>query len=83
VFYCTFVRIEKRITQRKLAKTTGIRQPVISHIEKGRIVPTDSERKVLAKALGITPDHLLRHVSAAPLGDGAEFHDVQREKAGA
>jgi transcriptional regulator with XRE-family HTH domain len=79
VFYCTFIRIERGLSQRKLATITGIGQPTISDIEHGRTNPNDRERKALAKALGVSIDDLLKPVDAKPLGDGAEFRDAAKE----
>lgn len=47
-------RNEQRITQKQLEEMSGVRQPVIARIEKGRSIPQiDTFLKVL-KPLGLT-----------------------------
>ena len=46
------LRISKKITQRQLAKKTGISQQHISKIESGEITPTYATLEKIAKALG-------------------------------
>jgi transcriptional regulator with XRE-family HTH domain len=72
-------RILKEQSQQDLADATGISRSIISNIENGRVNPTPTELAALGHALNCPPDRLLDHVSADPLGPGAEFRDSQRE----
>jgi transcriptional regulator with XRE-family HTH domain len=81
VLYVKFVRLERQLSLSELGHTLDLSYSLLSKIEKGRVNPTADELKSIAKALGVTrPECLLEHVSASPLGDGAEFKDAQREK---
>jgi transcriptional regulator with XRE-family HTH domain len=79
VRYTKFLRVKLGLSQQKLSLRSGVRQPIISDIETGRSVPTIAEADALARVLGCDPTDLLKHVDAAPLGDGVEFRDAQRE----
>ena len=59
------VRKKKGWNQTVLAYRTGISIGDISKIENGRMVPYPSQRKRLAKALGIQPDELTMQVTDA------------------
>ena len=53
-------REEKRMTQSKLAKKSGLTQATISRIESGEVKQLKSEAiKALAKALDVTEDFLM------------------------
>ena len=52
-------RVAKNITQAELAKRTGIHQPVICDLEKGRHAPTLSTVERIAIALGVTASELV------------------------
>lgn len=55
------LRKDKRITQTKLAKMTGITHGTISKLERGLIKELSSNSvDKMAKALGVTTDYLLR-----------------------
>ena len=41
------------VTQWDLAADTGIHPTTLSHIERGRLVPTEEQKKKIAKALNI------------------------------
>ena len=47
------VRVLKRIPQEYLEMQTKINQTRISQIENGLVVPTDGEKKKLARAIGV------------------------------
>jgi transcriptional regulator with XRE-family HTH domain len=80
VFYLKFRRIELDLTCREVAKQSGIGNAWYGQIERGRVNPTTDELKRIAKALKCTPQRLMVPVDAAPLGDGAEHRDAQREE---
>ena len=50
--------LQRRISQRSLAKQTGIAESTLSLILHGFRPPTASQRRRLAKALGVTQDEL-------------------------
>lgn len=50
---------EKNITQKELAKITGLTESAISHYVKGDRVPRGANLVKIAKALGVTTDELL------------------------
>src|SRR5438128_172877 len=73
-------KVRKDQSAKDPRRTVGINASIISNILNGRSNPRPDELIRLANSLGITPpERLLAHVSAAPLGDGAEFADAQRE----
>lgn len=45
-------RVKRRKTQWDIRIATGIHQSKVSLIERGYVCPTDSEKSILAKALG-------------------------------
>lgn len=46
-------RTERKLSQRKLSKLSGISSPTICHIETGKVEkPRESTRRILAKILG-------------------------------
>jgi len=48
------IRLTKNITQLELGLLSRIHQPKISLIERGLVVPTESEKKRLADALNVS-----------------------------
>ncbi len=52
-------RLKRNLTQSDLARETGIPQPNISRIEKGKLDITISTLKRIANALGVSPGVLL------------------------
>jgi transcriptional regulator with XRE-family HTH domain len=78
---CKFIRLEQDRSGRSVAKGARLFPQVLSDIERGRTNPTSDELKRLAKTLNFEgePTRLLDHISAAPLGDGAEARDSLRE----
>jgi transcriptional regulator with XRE-family HTH domain len=62
---CLFERLRQDRTQRDVARSAKIHQPVYSHIERGRVNPTSAELQQIAVALGWSgdPDRLLDHVT--------------------
>ena len=48
----------KKKSQRWLANKTKIREPILSQIINGRIIPTSEERAAIAKVLKKTEDFL-------------------------
>jgi len=46
------IRAEKRLTQFKLALLSRITQSRLSYLENSLLMPTEDEKKKLAKALG-------------------------------
>ncbi len=72
------LRIMRGLSQQQLAVLVKLDQPEISRIESGRVNPLPGELGVLSRLLNCPPDRLLDHVSAAPLGPGAELQDKQR-----
>ena len=77
------LRQKKRWRQEDLAKATGLRQPVISRIELGRLQqPKTDVLKRLSEALGVGADYLIfgayktKGVSAS--GASVENDDLQR-----
>lgn len=50
------------LTQRELAETSGVKQPLIAAIERGTRQPTETVRSALDAALRVRPSQLLRAV---------------------
>ena len=48
------LRLAKGLSQTELANQIGVRQPIISRIEKGTHVPTWRNLERIARALGVT-----------------------------
>lgn len=55
------VRTKKLLTQRELAKLSGLTQVTISFIENGLADPMDLTKAKLAKALGVSVKTLFPH----------------------
>lgn len=53
------LRESKGISTHKLAKLVDVTQPMITHIERGRKIPSLSLAVDIAQALGCTLDELL------------------------
>lgn len=49
------------LTQAELAEKTGLSETAIRSYELGNRNPKDGHRKVIAKALGVSPDYLREH----------------------
>jgi len=56
------VRKELGISQYRLAKLTGINQPVLCNIERGRVYPWPKYRKLIAEALNADEDGLFDEI---------------------
>lgn len=54
-------RTELGLTQLELAEKTGLSEAAIRSYELGSRNPKDAHRKVIAKALGVSPDYLREH----------------------
>ncbi len=54
------IRLEKGISQNKIAHTLGIDRAFISNIENGKTNPTLATIAKLAKAIGVSSDELLK-----------------------
>ena len=50
------LRLATGMTQRRAADSAGIPAPYLSQIEKGRMVPTASERAALLRVYGLSDD---------------------------
>mgnify|MGYP003606862669 CR=1 FL=1 len=48
------------LSQRELADMSGVKQPLISAIERGRREPTDAVRQLLEQSLQVRPSQVLR-----------------------
>ena len=57
-----FERVNRRISQERLALVTGVPQPVICLIERGTWNPNPNQLAALAHALGVAPSDLLAEV---------------------
>lgn len=53
------LRLEKNLTQAKLAKETGLSQAGLAHWENGQRIPNGIVIVTLAKYFGVTTDYLL------------------------
>ena len=71
------LRIMRGLSQQQLAILVKLDQPEISRIESGRVNPSPEELAVLSRVLDFPAEELLEHVSAAPLGPGAEHLDAE------
>jgi len=49
-------RLEKRLTQRELAKAAGLSNTAISNLERGTVRPTALTRYKIAMALNVEPN---------------------------
>lgn len=54
------IRIEKGISQNKIARTLGIDRAFISNIENGKTNPTLSTIAKIAKAIGVSVGELMK-----------------------
>jgi transcriptional regulator with XRE-family HTH domain len=75
-----FARLNRGWSLCDLAARTGLTHSVLCQIERGRVNPTNQEIERISDALSFDPARFFTHVSAEPLGDGAEFRDSQREE---
>jgi transcriptional regulator with XRE-family HTH domain len=57
-----FERQNKQLPQMRIARLARIAQPVISQIERGRLVPTPAQLARLADVFGVKPEDLLKDV---------------------
>jgi transcriptional regulator with XRE-family HTH domain len=61
-----FERFLKRISQEKLAKEAGLTQSTVSRIERGLRPVKPEEKKVIARALGLSVGDLFPSQEAQP-----------------
>ena len=76
-------RQSRHRTVRGLARHLGISPSFISHIERGRTIPSVATLYVIAAELGLTLDHIFKSVqstASAPWGSGST--DVQQTQRG-
>lgn len=52
-------RIRRKIQQKELAFGAGIRRPLLSKIESGRVNPSIEEVRAIARALGVSQAEVL------------------------
>jgi transcriptional regulator with XRE-family HTH domain len=57
-----FIRMERRLSQAKVARMADMSQPTLSRIECGRYNPTDRESDALSRVFGHSPQFLLEEV---------------------
>jgi transcriptional regulator with XRE-family HTH domain len=57
-----YARLDKNLTQFKLALLTGIHPSALSKFETGEVMPNAEHRALIGRALGVNPDDLLREV---------------------
>jgi transcriptional regulator with XRE-family HTH domain len=57
-----FERNARQISQASVATATGIHQPLISAIERGRLIPSPEQLQRLADVFHVRPEDLLRDV---------------------
>lgn len=60
-----FYRKRKRLTQAGLGEAAGLSEPAIRNYELGNRTPDRSQLEKISKALGVTPDSLVRHEIAS------------------
>ncbi len=60
-------RKARKMSQAALGLATKMTQPMISQIERGRLVPTPEELGRLAACLGVPQDELLTNAEAGPI----------------
>jgi transcriptional regulator with XRE-family HTH domain len=58
-----YERFRRGLSQAGIAAAARVPQPMVSLIERGRLVPTPAQLTRLAAVLDIPPDDLLRDVS--------------------
>jgi len=68
-------REKARLSQRELAKQSGVSQQAISVIEKGERSPSETTMKLLADALGCTVSDLMGERDDAPLDYALTFDE--------
>lgn len=66
---------QQKLTQKELAKITGITESSISHYVKGDRIPRGANLTKIAKALGTTTDYLLRNE-----GDNMDTIEIEEVK---
>lgn len=60
-----FYRKRKHLTQAGLGEAAGLSEPAIRNYELGNRKPDRSQLEKISKALGVTPDSLVRHEIAS------------------
>lgn len=65
-----FVRRQRQWSQTQLAYHTQLPQTYISEIERGAREPSDDERRIIGRALGIPPETILHIVVAGIFAPG-------------
>ena len=83
MLYQKFRRLELGLLQKGVAKRSDIPRSILAQMETARVTTRPDELARIAKVLGCEVVRLRTNVSEASLGDGVEFRDAQREKAGA
>ena len=63
------IRQSLGMSQCELARRAGIRQPLVSELETGRLFPGEEISKRLADALGVPPEVLFNGPAAAEDND--------------
>ena len=60
-----FYRKRKHLTQAGLGEAAGLSEPAIRNYELGNRTPDRSQLEKISKAVGVTPDSLVRHEIAS------------------
>lgn len=60
-----FYRKRKHLTQAGLGEAAGLSEPAIRNYELGNRTPDRDQLEKISKALGVTPDSLVRHEIAS------------------
>jgi transcriptional regulator with XRE-family HTH domain len=60
-----FYRKRKHLTQAALGEAAGLSEPAIRNYELGNRTPDRGQLEKISKALGVTPDSLVRHEIAS------------------
>lgn len=60
-----FYRKRKHLTQAGLGEAAGLSEPAIRNYELGNRTPDRGQLEKISKALGVTPDSLVRHEIAS------------------
>src|SRR5688572_15040910 len=60
------LRVVRRWDQSMLAARAGLTQPIISHIESGRLTPTKDQVDAIASSLGYSSDFVIADLRLAP-----------------
>lgn len=66
------IRVEKKLSQKQLAQKSGVPQPNISQIEKGRDFRVSTLYKIAA-ALDVTPNELMDGIKPIPINKKTLF----------